>query len=109
MKNLILSILFLLSLVSPAYAADVVLRWDPSAGATGYKIQKSIDAGATWQTPIDVGNITTYTYTNVEENALVLFRTSAYNAMGESMRTWSGAWYDHRLRPINSPSGTAIQ
>jgi len=108
LKAILLVLIFFL-LTSPLYAADVLLKWDPSEGATGYKIQKSIDLAVTWTTPIDVGNVTTYTYTSIEETTMVLFRASAYNAVGESIRTWSGAWYDHRLKPINSPSGTGIQ
>jgi len=107
-KILFLSLIFLLFNL-PAFGADVVLKWDASTGATGYKIHKSIDQGVTWSTAIDVGNVTTYTYTSVEENTLVLFRASAYNAVGESVRTWSGAWYDHRNKPLPAPSGTGIQ
>ena len=107
-KTLFLSLVFIF-IVSLALAADVDLRWDASAGATGYKIQKSVDLGVTWSTAIDVGNVTTYKYLNVEENVLVFFRASAYNAVGESIRTWSGAWFDARKKPISSPSGQGVQ
>jgi len=107
-KTLFLSLIFVF-MVSVALAADVTLKWDPSSGATGYKIQKSVDLGVTWSTAIDVGNVTTYIYTNVEENVLVFFRASAYNAAGESVRTWSGAWFDQRKKPTSSPSGQGIQ
>ena len=107
-KTLFLS-LIIVFMVSVALAADVDLRWDPSTGAIGYKIQKSVDLGVTWSTAIDVGNVTTYKYLNVEENTLVFFRASAYNAAGESIRTWSGAWFDQRKKPVSSPSGQGIQ
>jgi hypothetical protein len=108
MKKLIVIGLILLFPTS-CFAADVVLRWDASIGATGYKIYKSEDNGVTWGTGLDVGNVTTHTYTNVIETKLVLFRISAYNASVESIRLWSGAWYDHRLKPVMAPTGAGIQ
>jgi len=108
LKTLFLSLTFIF-LASLALAADVDLKWDASSGAIGYKIQKSLDLGVTWLVPVDVGNVLTYKYLNVEENALVLFRASAYNAAGEAIRTWSGAWYDHSKKPVTSPTGTGIQ
>lgn len=109
MKKILLIFLFILMSFSFSEAADVSLKWDVSTGATGYKVYKSEDLGVTWGTPVDVGNVTTYIWTGIIEDKMILFRVSAYNANGESIRTWSGAWYDHRLRPINSPSGTGIQ
>lgn len=109
MFRIVFVILVFIFMVSPGLAADVTLKWDPSAGATGYKIQKSADLGVTWAVAVDVGNVITYTYTNVEENALVIFRASAYNAAGESVRSWSGAWFDGRKKPVSAPSGQGIQ
>jgi hypothetical protein len=94
---------------SVSFAVDVDLKWDPSSGATGYKIQKSIDLGVTWAAAVDVGNVMSFTYANVEENVLVLFRASAYNAAGESIRTWSGAWFDSRKKPTAPPGGQGIK
>jgi hypothetical protein len=109
MFRMVFVVLFFLIMVSPGFAADVTLKWDASAGATGYKIQKSVDLGVTWSAAVDVGNVTTYTYSSVEENVLVIFRASAYNAVGESIRTWSGAWFDSRKKPVSAPSGQGIQ
>ncbi len=108
LRVVFLSVVFVLA-CSICFAADVVLKWDPSAGATGYKIQKSIDMGVTWAAPVDVGNVTTYTVTSVEENVVVFFRASAYNVAGESVRSWSGAWFDMRKKPVASPAGQGIQ
>ncbi len=107
-KILFLTMVFVF-LSYPVLAADVDLKWDLSPGATGYKIQRSVDLGVTWLTAVDVGNVLTYRYLNVEENVLVLFRATAYNANGESIRTWSGAWFDQRKKPVSSPSGQGIQ
>ena len=95
--------------VGISYAADISLKWDASSGATGYKIYKSEDGGTTWNAGVDVGNVVTYTYTGVVETALILFRVSAYSQAGEAIRLWSGAWYDHRKLPVQTPSGAGIQ
>lgn len=108
MKTLLLTLLFVF-FSSVCFSANVTLEWNPSSGATGYKIYKSTDLGVTWSTPVDVGNVLTYTYLNVEENTLILFRASAYNASGESIRSWSGAWFDNRKKPVDPPSGQGIQ
>lgn len=107
MKRLIL-ILGMVLLPILSNAADVPMEWKASPGATGYKIYKSEDMGVTWDAGIDVGNVTTYTYLNVREDKLILFRASAYNAVGESIRSWSGAWYNHLWRPVNPVSGAGI-
>jgi len=110
MRNKILAILAVgLFAGTTAFAADVNLIWDASNGATGYRIYKSEDNRATWDAGIDVGNVTTYTYTGVREDGPVDFRVSAYNDAGEAIRYWSGAWYDKTLMPPNDPGGTGIE
>lgn len=109
MFKIVLLIILVLCFVSISSAADVSLKWDSSSGAMGYKVQKSIDLGVTWLPAVDVGNVTLYVYTGVEETVLVLFRVSGYNAAGESIRTWSGAWFDFRKKPISPPSGAGIE
>ncbi len=109
MKRFLLVLAMVLLISSISFAPDVSSKWDAVTDATGYKIYKSEDMGATWATPVDVGNVTTYIYLAVIETKMVHFRVSAYNANGETVRSWSGAWYDHRLRPINSPPGAGIQ
>jgi len=91
-----------------AFAADVTLKWEASAEATGYKVYKSLDTGATWDAGIDVGNVTTYVYIGVEETGLVLFRVSAYNTSGETISTWSGAWYNKLWQPPLSAQGLGV-
>jgi len=103
---LVLAIIFLFPIIS--FAADITLQWDTSTGASGYKIYKSEDMGATWDIGIDVGNVTTYVYPNVAEDKMVLFRASSYNSSGESIRFEAGVWYDKRKLPPTKPSGTGI-
>ncbi len=109
MKRIIFIVLAMMLMVSWAFAADVPLKWDAVMGATGYKVYKSEDLCVTWGVPVDVGNITTYVYVGVDETKMIHFRISAYNANGESIRYWSGAWYNHLLKPISAPPGAGIQ
>ena len=101
--GLIAGILFLMA--GTAFAVDATLNWDASADATGYKIFKSLDLGVTWDAGIDVGNVTTYLYTNIEETGLVIFRVSAYNDFGETINFWSGAWFNYLWLPPLSAQG----
>ena len=103
-KLLLLVVVAFFFMSSMAMAVDIEMEWDVSPGATGYKIYKSIDNGVTWDSGIDVGNIIEYTYLNVEETGLVIFRVSAYNDAGESVTYWAGAWYNHLWLP---PAPTA--
>ena len=108
-KISVLIVGFLFLMVGVCSAADVALKWDASDGATGYKIYKSLDLRATWDAGVDVGSITTYVYTGIREDGPVDFRVSAYNATGESVRYWSGAWYDKTFMPPDDPGGTGIE
>lgn len=115
-KNVIIS-LFVWSLIvfvavlwaGFAYAADLTLRWDASADATGYKIYQSTDSGATWDAGTDVGNVTEYTITGVPDSGLVLFRVAAYNSQGEAVRLEAGAWYNGDWKPPKAAGGLGIQ
>ena len=90
-------------------AADVPLQFDPVSGATGYRIEMSTDLGTTWGASQDTEGQTTHMYIGAPEDTLVLFRVAAYTSAQDAIRLYSGAWYDHRLLPINTPSGTGIQ
>jgi hypothetical protein len=87
------------------FAASVELEWDAVAGAAGYKIYVSNDLGVTWAS-VDVGNVTTRVMTGVLEDRIVLFKGSAYKTGGteETIRNWSGAFYDHRRLPLLTPA-----
>jgi len=92
-----------------AFAAEVNLTWDTSPGATGYKLYMSTDSGQTWTGEMDVAKVITYAYPSVPDSGLVLFRVSAYNSVGESIRYWSGAWYCGDWKPVESPGGAGIE
>lgn len=105
MKTLLTILIFLCA--SVAQAADVEMGWDEVTDATGYKIYMSTDQGASWDLGTDVGlaqqdpdnsQRRIYTYPNVPEDILILFMGSAYNANAETIKTWSGCWYNHLWR-----------
>lgn len=95
--------------VGAAFAADVINEWAASAGATGYKIYKSEDLGVTWSAPVDVGNVVSYTWVGVVDTRLVLFRVSAYNASGETVRYWSGTFWNSLWKPVSAASSLGIR
>lgn len=103
----IIIIMFFVLFASIAYSADVTLTWDASDGAIGYKVYISVDNGVTWTEARDVENILICTLTNVPDKGLLLFKVSAYNANGEAVRDWSGAWFNGDWK-LDSAGGVGI-
>ena len=108
MRKLLMTIACVL-LVSTASAADIHLKWDPSTGATGYKLYMSTDNGQTWDAGSDVGNVTEVAAFTVPDDQLVLIRVSAYNAQGESIRYDAGVFYNSSWKVPSQPSGAGIE
>lgn len=108
MRKIVSVAIILLCFCAPAVAADVTLQWDPVVGADGYRIYTSTDMGGVWDAGIDVGQATTYVMV-VPETGLVLFRASAYNEYGESIRYDGLAAYCGDCAPPRSPRGIGIQ
>lgn len=109
MKKIILVLVTVLMLAPVAIrAADVNLKWDAVTEADGYKVYLSTDTGATWE---EIGDVTTNAATaqNIADSGLMLFRISAYNAQEETIRTWSGAWYNGDWKPVSDPGGAGIE
>lgn len=96
-----------LMMTTSVFAADVKIDWEPVTGATGYRVSMSIDNGQTWQAPMDAGTTRPYTYTNVPEDKLVLFKIAAYSYADDSWNHYAGAWYDHRKK-LGMPSKIGI-
>ena len=107
MKKLIL-ILAIVLLPATAFAADITIAWDAVDGATGYNLYQSFDTGATWSPGADMGNQTTASIT-VVDTGLVLFKIGAYNANGETINGWQGAWFNHKWKPLDAPVGLGVQ
>lgn len=101
------TIIAFLLLTTSVFAADVKIDWEPVAGATGYRISMSFDNGLTWQPPVDAGLTRPYTYKDVPEDKMVMFKIAAYADNIDSWNHYAGAWYDHRKK-LGIPSKIGI-
>jgi len=107
---IILIVLLFVALPKACHAADVTLTWDTVTGADGYRIYRSADQGATWIEVYDLAApAVTVTLIGESDTGLLLYRVGAYNAQGETIRLWSGAFHCGDWKPIESPSGTGIE
>src|SRR3972149_7046251 len=77
-------------MTNSANAGEAILTWDPPTTNTdgtpltalaGYKIHYGTTSG-NYTTVIDVGNVTTYTVTNLTNNVTYYFATTAYDSSG---------------------------
>jgi len=66
-----------------AFASRITLAWDPSTGATGYRVYLGRASG-TYEATIDVGNTRTCALTNLSPGQRYFFAVTARNAFGES-------------------------
>jgi len=67
-----------------SFAGSATLAWDPpdvSADVVGYKIYYGTTSGSYSQS-IDVGNMTSYTVSNLTDGQSYYFTVTAYNALG---------------------------
>jgi hypothetical protein len=67
-----------------AYAGSVIVAWDPSSGATGYRVYWGTSPGVYGPSPTDVGNVTETTINNLTDCTTYYFAVKAYNAGGDS-------------------------
>src|SRR3972149_2475976 len=85
----LVAIFFLISygITNPAYSGQAILSWDPpttNADGTnltdlaGYKVYYGSTSG-NYNTVIDAANVTSYTVTNLTNNATYYFATTAYD------------------------------
>ena len=109
MKKLIITLAIIVLFPTLALAADVTMTWEPSTGATSYKVYMSTDNGSTWPTVKDVGNVTDYVWTDAPATGLVLWRVSAYNATAEAIRTEAGVWYNADWHDPETPKGIGVE
>ena len=95
-------------------AQSVKLAWDasPSSGVTGYKIYYRTASGRSGL-PLDVGNVTTATISNLNDSTTYVFSVTAYNPSGiESARSNEVSYTTPRSRreilyPLTVNFGTA--
>jgi len=76
-------ILVVAAVIAPAFAGDVNLSWNPSSGATGYKVHSGGSAG-NYGPFVDVGNVTQATYSGMADCAATYFAVTAHNTAGDS-------------------------
>ena len=90
MKELLMIIMLLLLMVSPAYAGEATLSWDapttnvdgtPLTDLAGYRIYWGPVSGVYIKPPVDVKNVLTYKVTGLSEG-LTYFVVTAYDTSG---------------------------
>ena len=81
----IFALLITLNIFSPRHAlsAEVTVRWDSSAQATGYKLHYGIESRS-YDFTEDVGPSLQHTVTDLNDNQKYYFAVTAYNDYGES-------------------------
>ncbi len=95
----IFCVAFLLGAV--AFGAQVHLAWDPSSGQVdGYRIYYGTTPGS-HPTRVEVGNVTDYLVTGLQDATTYYFVVRAYNQYGESGDSNEVSWYS------GDASGTA--
>lgn len=87
-----------------ATATNVALTWTNVAGETGYKVERSDDAGQTWeQIATTNANVAAYSDTSVDNDTTYSYRVRAHNAAGNG--AYSAAIARTTLLP--APTGFA--
>src|SRR3990172_956714 len=102
MRSWVVGTLVLLALPTPAWAWTAVYSWSPVPTATIYRIEKSVDNGVAWTVVTATLTAPTYTYTG-SEAGLVLFRVSACNANGCTVRPADGLWHNEAWQVPGAP------
>lgn len=107
MRKIVL--LLILMVATVAHAADITLTWEKIAGAVGYRIYISDDFGATWSILTDAGDTNTITIKSIADDKFLLFRIGAYAKYGETVRYFSGAWYNGAWKPLDIVKNLGIR
>lgn len=82
-KSLI-PLVVLLALAQSCYGITITLAWDPSDGATGYKIYSGLESGV-YQWSVDVGDVLIYTTSEIIAFGYTYyFAATAYDDTEES-------------------------
>ena len=108
MLRMLLPGLALVLLAAPAWAWTETLQWTIDPGATTYRVEKSIDNGATWTLVTATVTTPTHAYTGMEPG-LVLFRFANCNAQGCMPRPTAGGWHDESKQLPGSPVNVGVQ
>jgi PKD repeat protein len=107
---LFISILFISALIPlrSASAAEVTLAWEPGVGEIdGYLLHWGTSSGV-YPNSIDVGNVTQYTVTGLQEGVTYYFVIQAYNEYGKSPNSNEVQWVASSGDPPNEPPTAEI-
>jgi hypothetical protein len=103
--RLVLVLLFALGLaVSAASAGSVIVAWDASANATGYRVYWGTSPGVYGASPLDVGNVTETTINSLSDCTTYYFSVKAYNSAGDSGYATEVASWPRPVVTISAPS-----
>jgi hypothetical protein len=88
-----------------AYAVSITLTWDASesglSDVSGYKIYYGTESGNYSYTPIDAGNVTSYTINNLDEDVIYYLTVTAYAKHHEESK------FSIEVSTFNEFTGTA--
>ncbi len=90
---------------SPVLAAQVTLAWDANTdpAVAGYKLYYGY-ASRTYGTPVNVGNVTQYSLSGIEEGQTSYFAVTAYDTNGNES-AYSTELECFTLAPVSSANG----
>lgn len=87
------------------------LKWDADPRATNYRVEKSVDNGASWSeatNPASRPATPAFTYSG-SETGLVLFRVLNCNASTCAVRADAGGWHNEAWKPVTFPANLVTQ
>ena len=92
------------ALVGPAFAGFRTVSWNPSSGASGYKIHYGTSPNS-YSSVVDVGNVTQATIQqDLDDCTTWYFAVTAYNSLGESDFSSEVPW----LTPMSVDSASPV-
>lgn len=91
-----------------AYAWTTTYSWTSVPNASAYKIEKSVDNGATWTVVTATLTTPTFNYTGTE-TGLTLFRFSNCNSTGCTVRPADGHFHNEAWQPPTAPVNLGVQ
>lgn len=105
MKKLFL-VLIMVLFAANAFAADVTLTWDANTepDLAGYKVYTGTNSG-NYDAPVDVGNVTEYTMTDLQDGVFHYFVLTAYDNETPSLES---DYSNEVMCSNNLPPGTVI-
>ena len=99
-----------LAALAPAVAGSVNLLWNPSSGATGYKVYWDSNSGAPYASSVTLGNVTQTTISTMPDCAATYFAVTAFNSLGESAYSNEiSSWPRPTITTANPAQGTRGQ